>query len=217
VAVGGRSLSIAAGLLSESTVWAVLRLLRETPGSPLLLIRKGSGLVADSYALTQPSILDPAPAASGRPMVRDVHPAWAVIGYQHGRVFEVIAETGVTVVHAICEAARMSTSAAYESVAELARHGLIVRTHGSLKIGPTTLDDIATRYRLDEERAQRISQHRTDRQAWQQWLSSRRDAPPTGPIPSPPANPVVHFLSADDELIYRQSVMATGPPELASL
>ena len=76
VAVGGRSLSLAAGLLSESTVWAILRRLRETPGAPILLIAKGSGLVADRYALTTPDITDPTPDDPGRPAVTDVHPAW---------------------------------------------------------------------------------------------------------------------------------------------
>ena len=40
VAIGGRSLSIAAGLLSESTVWAVLRTLRDMSGAPILLVNK---------------------------------------------------------------------------------------------------------------------------------------------------------------------------------
>ena len=86
VAVGGRSFSLAAGLLSESTVWAILRRLRETPGAPILLIAKGSGLVADRYALTTPDITDPTPDDPGRPAVTDVHPAWAVLGHQHRRI-----------------------------------------------------------------------------------------------------------------------------------
>jgi hypothetical protein len=86
VAVGGRSLSLAAGLLSESTVWAILRRLRETPGAPILLIAKGSGLVADRYALTTPDITDPTPDDPGRPAVTDVHPAWAVLGHPHRRI-----------------------------------------------------------------------------------------------------------------------------------
>jgi hypothetical protein len=86
VAVGGRSFSLAAGLLSESTVWAILRRLRETPGAPILLIAKGSGLVADRYALTAPDITDPTPDDPGRPAVTDVHPAGAVLGHQHRRI-----------------------------------------------------------------------------------------------------------------------------------
>lgn len=214
VGVGGRSLSIAAGLMSESTVWAVLRLLRDMPGSPVLLIAKGSGLVADRYALTEPNVVDPAPTGVGRPVVADVHPAWAVIGYQHRRTFEAITATGLGSVREVSEAARTSLSATYDSVAELARFGLIVRTHGSVNVGQTALDDVAEQYRLDEERAQRIAQYRTDRQAWRAWLGGRRDPGPDHPVAAPPSRPVVQVLSAADEQDYQRSVMATGPPDL---
>ena len=49
VALGGRSLSTAAGLLPETTVWDTLTRLRDTPGSPLLLIERGAGQNADRY------------------------------------------------------------------------------------------------------------------------------------------------------------------------
>ena len=39
VAVGGRSLSLATGLLSEDAVWRVLRDLRDRPGAPLIRTR----------------------------------------------------------------------------------------------------------------------------------------------------------------------------------
>ncbi|MEE3755228.1 hypothetical protein [Mycobacterium intracellulare] len=212
VAVGGRSLSIAAGLLSESTVWAVLRILRDMPGAPVVLVAQGTGLVADRYALTTPSIVDPAPAGPGRPEVAEVHPAWAVLGYQHRRVYEVITRTGVRTVREVSTAARTSLSATYDSIAELARCGLIVRTHGSVSAGSTTLDDIAERYRLDEERAQRIDQHRHERDQWRRWLGGRQDPGPWHHTPTAHASRVVHVLDAAEELAYQNSVMATGPP-----
>lgn len=86
VAVGGRSLSLAAGLLSESTVWGDSAPAARDPGAPILLIAKGSGLVADRYALTTPDITDPTPDDPGRPAVTDVHPAWAVLGHPHRRI-----------------------------------------------------------------------------------------------------------------------------------
>lgn len=214
VAVGGRSLSIASGLMSESTVWAVLRLLRDMPGSPVLLVAKGSGLTADRYALTEPGVVDPAPGGSGRPAVVDVHPAWAVIGYQHRRIFETITEAGLHSAREISVAARTSLSSTYDSVAELARFGLVSRAHGCVNAGSTTLDDVAEQYRLDEERAQRIAAYREDRQAWRAWLGGRRDPGPDRPVASPPSTPIIQVLSADDELAYQMSVMATGPPEL---
>lgn len=212
VAVGGRSLSIAAGLLAESTVWAVLRLLRDMPGAPVVLITKATGVAPDRYALTTAGILDPTPWAPGRPRVCEVHPAWAVIGYQHRRVFEVITRTSASTVREISAAARTSASATYESIAELARCGLIVRTHGSVSAGSTTLDDIAEQYRLDEERAQRIARHHEERKEWHRWLGARRDPGPRNSTPRPPAGPIVHVLDAVEELAYRHSVMSTGPP-----
>lgn len=212
VGVGGRSLSIAAGLLSESTVWAVLRILRDTPGAPVVLITRGTGLAADRYALTTPSVVDPAPDGPGRPEVTEVHPAWAVLGYQHRRIYEVITRTGVGTVREVSAAARTSLSATYDSIAELARCGLITRTHGSVSAGATTLDDVAERYRLDEERAQRIDQHRHERDQWRLWLDGRQDPGPRHQTPTAPPSPVVHVLDVAEEEAYQHSVMATGPP-----
>ena len=117
-------------------------------------------------------------------------------------------------VREISVAARTSLSSTYDSVAELARFGLVSRVHGCVNVGPTTLDDVAEQYRLDEERAQRIAAYRVDRQAWRAWLGGRRDPGPDRPVASPPSTPIVQVLSADDELAYQMSVMATGPPEL---
>lgn len=50
---GGRSLSLATGLLSETTVWAFLRETRDLPGSPLVRTRIAQGREPDYYALTQ--------------------------------------------------------------------------------------------------------------------------------------------------------------------
>ena len=142
VAVGGRSLSIAAGLLSESTVWAVLRTLRDMPGAPILLVTKGTGLKADRYALTKPDIRDPHPNEPDRPMVTDVHDAWSVIGLQHRRVYETIAATGLDNARQLAAAARTSQSSTYNSLAELARIGLVRRRHGTITLSDTGLDDI---------------------------------------------------------------------------
>ena len=53
VAVGGRSLSLAAGLLPETTVWEVLAEIRDIPGAPIHRIRIGAGQLADCYTLVQ--------------------------------------------------------------------------------------------------------------------------------------------------------------------
>ena len=76
IGVEGRSLSLATGLLSETTVWDFLRTIRDRPGAPLVRTRPAQGRDADFYALTRqnPALLDDAALVSAR--VEDVHPAW---------------------------------------------------------------------------------------------------------------------------------------------
>lgn len=173
VAVGGRSLSLAAGLLSETTVWAVLRMLREMPGSPIRLVEQGGGTSADRYALVRPDVLDPSPDGAGRPVVEGVHEAWSTLGVQHRRIYEAVAALGVEKVTDIASAARVSLSAAYESVAVLCGVGLLRRGRGWVRPGDTTLDDIAGQHRLDRLRRRRINFYRAARVRWRKWLASR--------------------------------------------
>jgi hypothetical protein len=217
VGVGGRSLSIAAGLLGESTVWAVLRVLRDLPGAPILLVAKGTGLNADRYALTTPDVCDPHPDSPGRPAVTDVHDAWSVIGLQHRRIYETIATTGLDSARQVSVAARTSESSAYNSVAELVRVGLLRRRAGRLTLGDTTLDDIAAQQRLPEARTARIAAHRVARIHWQAWLATRR-IPPTEPradLTATAITPPTLTVDVISEAEYLSAVMATGPPTVA--
>ena len=133
------------------------------PGAPILLIAKGTGLAADRYALTTPDITDPTPDDPGRPAVTDVHPAWAVLGYQHRRIYEILTSTQSHRPADLAAAAHTSPSSLYDTLAELARAGLITRTHGHVAPTDLTLDDIAERHRLNEEKTARIHQHRAAR------------------------------------------------------
>lgn len=216
VAVGGRSLSIGAGLVSESSVWEVLRRLRDMPGSPILLVARGRGIEADKYALVTPDVKDPDPASPGRPKVIEVHDAWCVIGLRHRRVYEVLIETGAQKVPEIAAVARVSLTSAYESVAELARIGLIIRSHGTIHPGVVTLDDIAVRHCTKQSRAQRLSAHRAARQRWRSWLHQRplAVAEPTFAVEAPPPPQICRTWMPETpiELEYLESVLSTGPP-----
>ena len=53
VGVGGRSLSLATGLLQETTVWDFLRETRDQAGAPLVRTRIAQGREPDYYALTR--------------------------------------------------------------------------------------------------------------------------------------------------------------------
>ena len=214
VAVGGRSLSLAAGLLSESTVWAVLRRLRDTPGAPILLIGKGTGLYADRYALTTPDVTDPTPDEPGRPLVTDVHPAWTVLGQHHRRIYELLTRTSIRRPADLVAAAHTAPSTVYDTLAELARVGLITRTHGHVAPTELTLDNIADRHRLDQEKTTRITAYRAARIQWRNWLSTRQHPPHQfAAVAAPPRHMAAHDgAEKDDQEEYLSMVLATGPP-----
>lgn len=217
VAVGGRSLSVAAGLISESTVWSVLRMLRDYPGSPVLLVRHGTGLCADRYALTTPDVRDPAPHAPNRVQLCTVHPVWSAVGMHYRRVYELV-ESGTvsTIDHVRCDA-RMSRSGAYAAVAELARLGLLRRSAHRIELGPVSLDDLADRLGVAETRAERITGHQRARQEWRRWLDSRRVPRTEAPAHQRPLYggvPRWDPLPTHELTDYLAAVMATGPPEL---
>jgi len=216
VAVGGRSLSLAAGLLSESTVWAVLRLLRDLDGSPIRLVVKGVGTEADTYALVTPDVVDPDPDAVGRPAVDVVHDAWSVVGWQHRRVYETIAQHGIQGIADIANNARVSISSAYDTVAELCRVGLLTRGRGWVRPGETTLDDIAAQHGLGGSRCMRVALYRAARQRWRQWLADR---PLKAALAAQHRNAgrsmhtlVDVVLSAADYTDYLTAVVMQGPP-----
>ena len=214
IGVGGRSLSLATGLLSETTVWDFLRTIRDRPGAPLVRTRPAQGRDADFYALTRqnPALLDDAALLSAR--VEDVHPAWKVIGHQHRRIYELIIHRGLTNPHDICAAAHVSTSTGYTSLAALATAGLIRRGRGTVTSGSTSLDTIAAAHHLDDQRAERITRHQQQRATWHRWLAIRDaehglttvDAVHAAAADQPTAAPASH------EVEYLASVLTTGPP-----
>ncbi len=215
VSVGGRSLSLGAGLLSKETVWGVLRFLRETVGSPVLLTQEASGLLPDVYALVTPDVQAPEPTdtpPAGAAAPAEVHMAWWIIGLAHRRVYETVTVDGVHSVRDIAAAARMSLSATYESVAELCRVGLLVKEARNLVQGKVTLQDVADQYRLHEERARRIADYRMDRDLWRSWLADE----PTSAAPHEVRPVQVRYgwvwLPPAEEQDYLEAVMATGPP-----
>lgn len=215
VRVGGRSLSIGAGLVSEASVWAVLRELREMPGSPILLQSQGSGKRADSYALVLPDVLDGDPDSSGRPELVDVHPVWSAIGLRYRRAYEVL-QRATEGLHPdeLAIAARMSRSSTYEAVSELARVGLVVRGRGQVRCGSLTLDELGEQLGVFEDRAARIAEHRASRAIWHEWLVLRGSRPTRHVWTAQPANPAITWttLNESDQADYLDAQMSTGPP-----
>lgn len=215
VGVGGRSLSIGAGLVSEAAVWSTLRTLRDMPGSPLLLVQTGTGTRADRYALVTPDVTDPYPDAPGRPHLVDVHPVWSAIGLRYRRLYEVVAEAPEGLhTDDLATAARMSRSSTYDGINELVRVGLVARRRAHISLTDLTLDDLGEQLGVFEERAARIAQHQAARAVWRDWLAGRRS--PVLPPPTPPHSlePQIIWttLSANDEEDYHLAVvMSAGP------
>ncbi|KRQ23286.1 hypothetical protein AOT87_12260 [Mycobacteroides sp. H003] len=213
VAIGVRSLSLATGLLSKETVAAGLQLLREYPGSPVLLIQEGSWLIPDGYALVTPDVLDPDPDTVGRPELADVHDAWWVIGHHHRRVFELVQAFGQGRAAELAQTARMSLSAVYDSLAELCRRGLLVKDRSCYRLGETSLDDIAELWRVPEERQRRIETYRRERREWKEFVDTvRTQSTDSSYQVQVQLTAVDVVLSRSEEDDYLNSVMATGPP-----
>ncbi|MDP7707400.1 hypothetical protein [Mycobacterium sp. TY815] len=212
VGVGGRSLSIAAGLISETTVWKFLRDTRDQPGSPLVRTRVAHGREPDYYALTSQNKVITDRAAASRVRVEDVHCAWKVIGLRHRRIYELITDHELRVPADIFAAARVGHSAGYASLIALETAGLVTRKRGFVGPGHISLDQIAVAHRLDDQRAERIRRHQREREGWHAWLDAKEHVR---------TQPVVTVSSVgprdqhDHELdYYLASVLATGPPTL---
>jgi len=212
VGVGGRSLSIAAGLIAETTVWQFLRETRDLPGSPLVRTRTAQGREPDYYALTHQNVLNTSERAVAATRVEDVHLAWTVVGHRHRRVYELIVHHRLTRPADVFAAAHVGSSSGYTTLAALATAGLITRTHGTVVPGPTSLDQIAAAHRLDERRAQRIGRHRRERAGWHAWLQTREDARSHAGNLGASSDVIATALEEPDRQEYLVAVLATGPP-----
>lgn len=212
VGVGGRNLSMGTGLLSEDAVWRVLRELRDIPGAPLILTRRGIGIEPDFYALTSPAGITPTSAHTQRVRVEPVHDAWAVIGHHLRRIYELVAHHGLTTRADLYAAAAVSPSAGDEAVTALEIMGLLTRTgRGAVATGATSLDSIGAAHDTDGLREARISRYRAERDQWHTWLADRITAREEAALDvadrvAPAEHPDVHTS-------FWATAMATGPPE----
>lgn len=216
VGVGGRSLSIAAGMLPESTVWSVLERLRDMEGSPLLLIERGVGQNPDRYALVpthagRAAVVD---TAAGPAEVESVHPAWSVIGWRHRILYDaVLAAAEPQTPDELFTAIRMGRTSGYEALLDLRVAGLLTIENTHIGIGPVELDDIGHRHGLTSAVRARIVRHRAERIVWREWLAAREEAR------TPPEPDRSVFAVADDHPAdlpdhdYILAVMNTGPPD----
>lgn len=217
VALGGRSLSTAAGLLPETTVWSVLARLRDTPGSPVLLIARGVGQNADRYALVSPRGETP-PQGHSAPDVRStaidtVHPAWSVIGYRHRILYDTVAAADRPLtVDTLLQQVRIGRSSGYDTVLDLRTAGLLTVTDGHVQLGDADLDDIAHRNGLAAALRSRTVRHRAERVIWRQWLAERE----AQHIPTPPPVSTAAIIIVDDGIAppdegLWDSIMADEP------
>jgi len=219
VGVGGRSLSIAAGMLPETTVWSVLERLRETEGSPLLLIERGVGQNPDRYALVSTAAgRDTAPASDGEafgsPEIESVHPAWSVIGWRHRLLYDAVdAAPDPMTAEELFTMVGIGRTSGYEALLDLRVAGLIIVDNTQVSLGPVDLDDIGHRHGLTSAVRARIVRHRAERIVWREWLESREEArTPEEPDPALFIIPD-HHLESSIEPEYIAAVIDTGPPE----
>ncbi|MEN6431196.1 MAG: hypothetical protein ABFC80_10210, partial [Coriobacteriales bacterium] len=184
VEVGIRSLSLAAGMMSETSVAEVLAELRDTPGSPLLRVRRAAGVLADRYALVAPSLRETDPIRRARARVEPVHIAWRELGPHLRTVYELIIHEGLTHPADVFAAAHIGTSAGHDALDVLTTVGLIRRSRGGVEPGDISLDDIATAQELDHRREETIARFKRERNEWRMWLELRGHLEPQSPVPS---------------------------------
>lgn len=216
VGVGGRSLSLSAGLSAPTTVFDVLRRIRDMVGSPIQRVRLRVGRDPDFYALTasNPDGLTPIPLE--RLQVVDVHPAWSVLGRQHRLVHDLIVHTGLTRPADIYAAARISARTGQISITALATSGLVTRAGRTVGPGLVTLDDIAAAHHLDEVMEERIARFRRERAAWHDWLALQDQLRGVAAIPEDVV-PVPNSAVFADQDEYLAAVLAHAPPPAAEV
>lgn len=217
VGVGGRSLSVGCGLLSDDTVWRVLADLRDRPGAPLVLARRHIGTEADVYALTSQNRVTTDVQRAERVRIEPVHEAWIVLGHHLRRVYELIVYHGLTRKADVYAAAAIPRATGDAMVVELEIAGLIQRTGwGGVARGHTELGAIADRHRLAEYRRERLERHVAERAAWKAWLTSREQEHFGMPALVVQETPVPGIACIGTDRVvddaYLTAVMATGPP-----
>lgn len=221
VGVGGRTLSLGSGLLSEDTIWRVLADVRERSGAPLVLVRQHIGTEADVYALTSQNRVTNTSLRAERVRVEPVHEAWIVLGHHLRRIYELVAYHGLTSKADIYAAAAVPRATGDTMVMDLEIAGLLARSGwGTVQRGPAALDEIAERHHLHETRNDRIARHRAERAAWRTWLVERERLrgmnPAVDETSADAAGTNFGRRGPDDEQEYMAwlaSVMATGPPD----
>ncbi|MBU8841248.1 hypothetical protein KL865_33855 [Mycolicibacterium goodii] len=219
VAVGGRSLSLAAGLMTADAVWKVLRDVRERAGAPLILTRRAVGRDADAYALTNQGAQSIDVGAAERIRIEPVHDAWQIVGWRLQRIHDLVIHHGLTDRADIYAAAAVSRSTGDAMISDLQIAGLITVTgRGRVGPGPITLDDIAVRHRLEQTRQDRIELYRRQRSTWHAWLDSGHGAEQHLLLGQ--SADEAHLRGPDRErclavqAAYLQSVLSTGPPAI---
>lgn len=222
VAVGGRWLSIGAGLLDEQTVWAALRHLRESEGSPIRWVTAHVGHHADVYELVPPQldghpipVTDHEVAAAS---TTGVSPVWKVIGHRARSTFELIdhlsqARTdGRVQVRELLQQAPTSRTAVYAAIALLQRWQLVTRGRGWVARTEVTLAEIADAHDVPAMVAERVQRHRAERRAWRAllalWDADTASVCPPSEQPPPPDPMPAHECEQ-----WLAIVMATGPPD----
>lgn len=221
VSPGGRWLSIAAGMLTEATVWLTLRSLAGMDGAPIRLAVRHRGPHADTYELVTPRIHDqPIVVSTNEALqvtVGRVPAVWRTIGHCARETFELIEKMpmatdmiGRVRKSDIKRLAATSSSAVDLALARLTAFGLIETGRGWVRRTATTLADLARDHGVQSRVDQRLDRHRAQRRTWwmllELWTAALAvDCPDVEQLPADPLGPT----EREDWLC---AVMATGPP-----
>ena len=218
-AAGGRWLSLAAGLLSEDTVWAVLRKLRSIEGSPVEWIAPWSAALhtGDRYRLVQPTLDGvPVEASDWETYLARIDPidqVWKLIGYGPWWVYEVlrwISDVGEPLTRsALALAARVSVDTVDRAIAALTEHGLVDAGHGWVAQtgrSPRRVPELP--WIADGMRAERLARHRAARALFYEFWDMVAANFTVGEIHAYRSAAAV----ATDDQVYLSDLVRRGPP-----
>ncbi len=190
---GTRSYAISIGR-ARSTVGAALRQLSEEDDSYLTLLVAGRGLEADLYELRIPDAYNQrarnTPWRPGR--IEALLPVFRVLGTPAGFVYELL-DSGPQTSWTLASTALLGRSTACAALAELAAHGLAVKTAAGWIRGPADPAAVARTLGADRLVADQVERYRADRRSWRTRLGLDL-APGVDELdnaPPPPADPYV--------------------------
>jgi hypothetical protein len=180
---GVRDLSLHAKI-PYRTIASALALLRSEDDALIRRVRRGRGLLADSYRMRLPDAYrhDALWRRWRAGVIGPVHPVFWQLGPAALLTWEALSTQAATVTET-ARIAALSTAVTRKALALLTEHGMAQRDSGGWRRGPASLDDAAAATGAYQQDQAIRHQYADDRDKWRKRLA-RTAAPEPGPDPA---------------------------------